>query len=91
VFGLIIFYSSQNEDLGEEWLAPESFILLLGFLVMLGGAYLFYKKTIAVKDELPSHVIASTHSLAPAEELVDNKDTESTGSRRSFDRLLNPF
>jgi drug/metabolite transporter (DMT)-like permease len=69
VFGLIIFYSSQNENLGEEW-TPESFILLFGFFVMLGGAYLFYMKTIAVNEPQASNV-ANTPPFAP-----DNKDLE---------------
>jgi drug/metabolite transporter (DMT)-like permease len=41
-FGLIIFYSTQNESLGEPWSTPESFIILCGFCVMLSGAYIYY-------------------------------------------------
>jgi drug/metabolite transporter (DMT)-like permease len=40
--GLVIFYATQNEELGEEWFIPESFVVLLGFGVMLYGAHVYY-------------------------------------------------
>jgi drug/metabolite transporter (DMT)-like permease len=42
MFRLVIFYSTQNEELKEEWLIPESFITLLGFGIMLYGAHVYY-------------------------------------------------
>jgi hypothetical protein len=42
MFGLVIFYATQNEELGEEWIIPESFILLLSFAVMLYCAHVYY-------------------------------------------------
>lgn len=42
VFGLVIFYATQSEEFGEEWLIPESFIVLLGFGVMLYGVHVYY-------------------------------------------------
>jgi drug/metabolite transporter (DMT)-like permease len=49
MFGLVIFYATQNEELGEDWLIPESFIGLLGFGVMLYGAHVYYSN----KEEIP--------------------------------------
>lgn len=40
--GLTIFYYSENNDLGEPWLIPNSFITLFGFSVMLFGVYVYY-------------------------------------------------
>jgi drug/metabolite transporter (DMT)-like permease len=43
--GLILFYSSDNnEDLGEEWWIPQSFVVLLGFAIMIYGAHLYYNE-----------------------------------------------
>lgn len=44
-FGLVLFYSTQNEDLGEEWIYPNSVFILFGFSVMLSGAYIYYTQT----------------------------------------------
>jgi len=40
--GLIIFYATGNPDLGEEWVVPASFYILLGFAVMLLGIFIYY-------------------------------------------------
>ena len=44
IVGLIICYSTGNPDLGEEWVIPGSFYILIGFSVMLGGIYIYYGK-----------------------------------------------
>jgi len=44
-FGLVLFYSTQNEDLGEEWIYPNSVFVLFSFSVMLSGAYIYYTQT----------------------------------------------
>uniref|UniRef100_A0A7S2E3P2 EamA domain-containing protein n=1 Tax=Helicotheca tamesis TaxID=374047 RepID=A0A7S2E3P2_9STRA len=47
--GLVIYYATGNEDLGEEWRIPNSFYVLIGFLVMLSGAFSYYRND----DDLP--------------------------------------
>ena len=41
-FGLIVFYASQNEKIGEPWIIPSSFYTLLAFCVMLLGVCVYY-------------------------------------------------
>ncbi len=41
---LIIFYASGNPALGEEWVIPRSFYILMGFAVILTGVYIYYGK-----------------------------------------------
>mmetsp|Transcript_16062 Transcript_16062/g.21512 ORF Transcript_16062/g.21512 Transcript_16062/m.21512 type:complete len:85 (+) Transcript_16062:5602-5856(+) len=41
--GLIIYYVTGNVELGEKWRLPNSFFVLVGFLIMLYGAYLYYR------------------------------------------------
>jgi hypothetical protein len=43
IVGLLIFYLGGNDNLGEEWLTPDSYFILMGFLVMLSGIYVYYK------------------------------------------------
>lgn len=43
VTGLIIFYGTGDDNLGEEWIVPDSFFVLGGFLIMLSGIYVYYK------------------------------------------------
>mmetsp|Transcript_31292 Transcript_31292/g.64442 ORF Transcript_31292/g.64442 Transcript_31292/m.64442 type:complete len:456 (-) Transcript_31292:84-1451(-) len=40
---LIIFYAVGNPELGEEWMIPESFYILISFIVMLAGIYMYGK------------------------------------------------
>ena len=40
--GLGIFYLG-NSSIGEEWLVPDSFFILAGFLLMLCGIYVYYE------------------------------------------------
>ena len=48
VFGLIIYYSSAGDgDIGESWRIPESFIILLGFGVILYGLRIYYREKAA--------------------------------------------
>mmetsp|Transcript_16064 Transcript_16064/g.21524 ORF Transcript_16064/g.21524 Transcript_16064/m.21524 type:complete len:110 (+) Transcript_16064:5735-6064(+) len=47
--GLGLYYATGNVELGEEWRIPNSFFVLFGFLVMLCGAYLYYRND----DDLP--------------------------------------
>jgi hypothetical protein len=42
--GLLLFYCTGNVDLGEQWLIPESFLFLVGYLVMVCGIYLYYRE-----------------------------------------------
>eukprot|EP00804_Cyclotella_cryptica_P013478 CCRYP_005195-RA/>CCRYP_005195-RA protein AED:0.36 eAED:0.36 QI:822/1/1/1/1/1/2/66/493 len=42
ITGLSIYYYTGNHDLGEEWVVPGSFYILLGFVVMLIGIYMYY-------------------------------------------------
>eukprot|EP00578_Thalassiosira_sp_NH16_P006829 CAMPEP_0181115524 /NCGR_PEP_ID=MMETSP1071-20121207/21476_1 /TAXON_ID=35127 /ORGANISM="Thalassiosira sp., Strain NH16" /LENGTH=551 /DNA_ID=CAMNT_0023199733 /DNA_START=56 /DNA_END=1711 /DNA_ORIENTATION=+ len=44
IVGLIVFYASGDPDLGEPWVIPGSFYVLIGFSVMLGGVYVYYGK-----------------------------------------------
>jgi len=44
IVSLVIFYASGNPSLGEEWVIPYSFYILLGFSVILAGIYLYYGK-----------------------------------------------
>ena len=41
-FGLILFYATRDDDLGEEFLYPNSVFVLCAFCVMLSGAYIYY-------------------------------------------------
>jgi hypothetical protein len=41
--GLILYHAAGNHDLGEAWTMPHSFMVLMGFAVMLGGIYVYYK------------------------------------------------
>ena len=43
ILGLVLYYSAGNKDLGEEWVIPDSFFILGGFMVMLSGIYVYYK------------------------------------------------
>ncbi|CAB9500090.1 Chromosome 2 open reading frame 18 [Seminavis robusta] len=43
VLGLVLFYAVGDENLGEEWIMPDSFFILGGFLTMLSGIYVYYK------------------------------------------------
>jgi drug/metabolite transporter (DMT)-like permease len=40
--GLIIYYSVGNVDVGEAWVVPDSFIALLGFMIILSGVHVYY-------------------------------------------------
>ena len=40
--GLTAFYTSGNETIGEDWVAPFSYFVLLGFSIMLLGIYVYY-------------------------------------------------
>jgi hypothetical protein len=42
IAALIIFYASGDDDLGEAWMIPGSFMILAGFSVMLGALYVYY-------------------------------------------------
>lgn len=42
IVAVIIYYASGNEDLGEEWVIPNSLFILGGFLVMMVGIYIYY-------------------------------------------------
>ena len=44
IVSLIIFYATGNPELGEEWIMPGSFYILIGFAVMLAGVYVYYCK-----------------------------------------------
>ena len=44
-FGLILFYASRDDDLGEELVYPNSVFVLFAFCVMLSGAYIYYTRT----------------------------------------------
>ena len=44
-FGLILFYATRDDDLGEKWDYPNSVFVLLAFCVMLSGAYIYYTQT----------------------------------------------
>uniref|UniRef100_A0A7S0CLL0 Uncharacterized protein n=1 Tax=Proboscia inermis TaxID=420281 RepID=A0A7S0CLL0_9STRA len=50
LIGLVIYYNTDRNDadsgkaiIGEEWESPESYIVLLGYVIMLGGAYVYYQ------------------------------------------------
>ncbi len=43
IVALIIFYAAGNPELGEEWMIPESFYILISFIVMLAGIYVYGK------------------------------------------------
>ena len=43
IWGLALFYSMGNKDLGEEWVTPDSFLILGGFMIMLSGIFIYYK------------------------------------------------
>jgi len=43
IIGLIIFYSTTYDDLGEEWVMPGSIFILGGFAVMAGGITVYYR------------------------------------------------
>ena len=43
-FGLVLFYATRD-DLGEEWVWPNSVFVLCAFCVMLSGAYIYYTRT----------------------------------------------
>ena len=49
LIGLVIYYNTDrnNADLGnaiigEKWESPKSYIVLLRYVIMLGGAYVYY-------------------------------------------------
>ena len=44
VFGLVAYYTSKGDDtvVGEPWLIPDSFFILLAFTVMLVGTHVYY-------------------------------------------------
>jgi hypothetical protein len=42
IAALIIFYAIGDEDIGEPWMIPGSFMILAGFSVMLGALYVYY-------------------------------------------------
>ena len=44
-FGLILFYATRDDDLGEELVWPNSLFVLCAFCVMLSGAYIYYTRT----------------------------------------------
>ena len=44
-FGLILFYATRDDDLGEKWIYPNSIFVLGAFCVMLSGAYIYYTHT----------------------------------------------
>ena len=44
-FGLILFYATRDDGLGEEWVYPNSVFVLCAFCVMLSGAYIYYTRT----------------------------------------------
>lgn len=45
---LVIFYASGQGGFGEEWSLPRSPILLVGFIVLMGGVYVY-----SVKIDIP--------------------------------------
>lgn len=42
LIALAIYYLGSNSALGEAWHVPESFVILLGFIVMTSGIILYY-------------------------------------------------
>lgn len=42
IVALTIFYAIGDEDLGEPWVIPGSFMILGGFSIMLGALYVYY-------------------------------------------------
>lgn len=67
IVALMIFYVGGNSELGEEWLIPESFFILIGFLVMVAGILLYYSQKGKEEDGLQSEDFGST----PASESTD--------------------
>jgi len=45
VFALTLFYTTENDALGEEWIVPQSFYTLAGFSVIITGIYAYYTNT----------------------------------------------
>jgi hypothetical protein len=39
---MIIFYASGDDDLGEPFSIPGSFMILAGFSIMLSALYVYY-------------------------------------------------
>ena len=44
IAALIIYYSSQNDELGEPWSLPGSPMILAGFTIIMGGLYVYSSK-----------------------------------------------
>jgi uncharacterized membrane protein HdeD (DUF308 family) len=59
LFGLVIFYASGNDELGEAWLIPESFAILLGFAIMVYGAHVYYNEPTKNDEEAAGNERAS--------------------------------
>jgi hypothetical protein len=59
LFGLVIFYASGNDELGEAWLIPESFAILLGFAIMVYGAHVYYNEPTKNDEEAAGNELAS--------------------------------
>jgi len=52
IFGIIVFYSSGNGMIGEEWIVPDSFFILGGFVTMVVGISVYYKETPARTEQI---------------------------------------
>jgi len=63
IVGLVIFYASGNEDLGEAWLIPQSFVVLTGFCIMVGGLKYYYRDQHALNDSERSQSVRGVEAV----------------------------
>lgn len=66
MIALLIFYASVNSDLGEPWTIPGSFMILVGFFIMMVGLKVYYH----VRNESEGTTTKPTTEAAGTENAV---------------------
>ena len=51
IISLLLFYITHDDSIGEEWRIPESFFILVGFLVMVSGIWIYYSQKQKEEEE----------------------------------------
>ena len=81
IFGLVIYYIGGNNDIGEEWLIPKSFYILICFAVLTMGIFVYYWEK--SQDCLPEKEQRKLRAVS----ILENSFTSmrGTSTRGSFD------
>lgn len=70
IVALVIFYATGNQALGEQWQIPRSIMILFGYLIMMLGLYIYYRKK---ENEPPVSPRASATSIESPSNTIEGR------------------